>query len=155
MAQLSTWSGQASMVHTPVQPVKPKSCSITLVPPLGSQADATQLGKLTSISGLFEKVIVDDVNIGLGYICVRNRIEEAKKNAPSIIFIDEFDATVPKREKTLGEVERMIVSQLMTLMDGLNSHVYVICSGFVPKTASNFSNASSYLEYQGDTISLM
>jgi hypothetical protein len=95
--------------------------------------DKTSLGILAiftkvvkSSEGLFEKVIVDDVNIGLGYICVRNRIEEAKKNAPSIIFIDEFDATVAKREKTLGEVERMIVSQLMTLMDGLNSHVYVI-----------------------------
>ncbi|MCI27681.1 dynamin-related protein 4C-like, partial [Trifolium medium] len=76
--------------------------------------------------GLMEIVIVNDVNIGLGYIFVQNQIEEGKKNIPPIIFIDEFDATAPKWEKTLGEVERMIVSQLMTLMDWLKSHAYVI-----------------------------
>lgn len=43
---------------------------------------------------------------------------EAEKNAPSIIFIDEIDSIAPKREKTQGEVERRIVSQLLTLMDG-------------------------------------
>ena len=45
--------------------------------------------------------------------------EEAEKNSPAIIFIDELDSIGPKREKTNGEVERRIVSQLLTLMDGL------------------------------------
>uniref|UniRef100_A0A0K2TQE3 vesicle-fusing ATPase n=2 Tax=Lepeophtheirus salmonis TaxID=72036 RepID=A0A0K2TQE3_LEPSM len=50
---------------------------------------------------------------------LRKAFEEADKNAPAIIFIDELDAIAPKREKTHGEVERRIVSQLLTLMDGL------------------------------------
>ena len=45
--------------------------------------------------------------------------EEAEKNSPAIIFIDELDSIAPKREKTNGKVERRIVSQLLTLMDGL------------------------------------
>ena len=45
--------------------------------------------------------------------------EEAEKNSPAIIFIDELDSIAPKREKTNREVERRIVSQLLTLMDGL------------------------------------
>ncbi|KAL1449108.1 hypothetical protein WDU94_000341 [Cyamophila willieti] len=61
---------------------------------------------------------------------LRKAFEEADKNAPSIIFIDELDAIAPKREKTNGEVERRIVSQLLTLMDGLkqNSHVIVMAA---------------------------
>uniref|UniRef100_A0A2N9FWF2 AAA+ ATPase domain-containing protein n=1 Tax=Fagus sylvatica TaxID=28930 RepID=A0A2N9FWF2_FAGSY len=55
--------------------------------------------------------------------------EEAEKNAPSIIFIDEIDSIAPKREKTHGEVERRIVSQLLTLMDGLKSRAQVILMG--------------------------
>jgi len=50
---------------------------------------------------------------------LRKAFETAEKNAPAIIFIDELDAIAPKREKTHGEVERRIVSQLLTLMDGL------------------------------------
>merc|ERR1712060_129500 len=50
---------------------------------------------------------------------LRKAFEEAAKNAPSIIFIDEIDSIAPKREKTQGEVERRIVSQLLTLMDGM------------------------------------
>lgn len=57
---------------------------------------------------------------------LRKAFEEAEKNAPSIIFIDEIDAIAPKREKTGGEVERRIVSQLLTLMDGLKSRSHVI-----------------------------
>lgn len=49
---------------------------------------------------------------------LRKAFEEADKNSPAIIFIDELDAIAPKREKTHGEVERRIVSQLLTLMDG-------------------------------------
>ncbi|CAB4280749.1 unnamed protein product [Prunus armeniaca] len=52
--------------------------------------------------------------------------EEEEKNAPSIIFIDEIDSIAPKREKTHGEVEKRIVSQLLTLMDGLKSRVIVM-----------------------------
>eukprot|EP00736_Rhodelphis_marinus_P008063 Rmarinus@m.24968 len=59
---------------------------------------------------------------------LRKAFEEAEKNSPAIIFIDEIDSIAPKREKTHGEVERRIVSQLLTLMDGLKvrSHVVVI-----------------------------
>eukprot|EP00002_Diphylleia_rotans_P013634 TRINITY_DN2658_c0_g5_i1.p1 TRINITY_DN2658_c0_g5~~TRINITY_DN2658_c0_g5_i1.p1 ORF type:complete len:808 (-),score=225.35 TRINITY_DN2658_c0_g5_i1:290-2713(-) len=57
---------------------------------------------------------------------LRKAFEEAEKNAPSIIFIDEIDSIAPKREKTGGEVERRIVSQLLTLMDGLKSRAQVI-----------------------------
>ncbi|KAJ7550552.1 hypothetical protein O6H91_07G105700 [Diphasiastrum complanatum] len=60
---------------------------------------------------------------------LRKAFEEAEKNAPSIIFIDEIDSIAPKREKTQGEVERRIVSQLLTLMDGLKSRSHVIVMG--------------------------
>ncbi|KAJ0855125.1 putative vesicle-fusing ATPase [Helianthus annuus] len=60
---------------------------------------------------------------------LRKAFEEAEKNAPSIIFIDELDSIAPKREKTHGEVERRIVSQLLTLMDGLKSRAHVIVMG--------------------------
>uniref|UniRef100_A0A7R9YRS6 Cell division cycle protein 48 n=1 Tax=Chlamydomonas euryale TaxID=1486919 RepID=A0A7R9YRS6_9CHLO len=57
---------------------------------------------------------------------LRKVFEEAEKNAPAIIFIDEIDSIAPKREKTQGEVERRIVSQLLTLMDGLKTRAHVI-----------------------------
>lgn len=60
---------------------------------------------------------------------LRKAFEEAEKNSPSIIFIDELDSIAPKREKTHGEVERRIVSQLLTLMDGLKSRSHVIVIG--------------------------
>ncbi|KAF8396532.1 hypothetical protein HHK36_018156 [Tetracentron sinense] len=60
---------------------------------------------------------------------LRRAFEGAEKNAPSIIFIDELDSIAPKREKTHGEVERRIVSQLLTLMDGLKSRAHVIVIG--------------------------
>ncbi|KAJ7548620.1 hypothetical protein O6H91_07G019700 [Diphasiastrum complanatum] len=60
---------------------------------------------------------------------LRKAFQEAEKNAPSIIFIDEIDSIAPKREKTQGEVERRIVSQLLTLMDGLKSRAHVIVIG--------------------------
>uniref|UniRef100_A0A914VT89 vesicle-fusing ATPase n=1 Tax=Plectus sambesii TaxID=2011161 RepID=A0A914VT89_9BILA len=61
---------------------------------------------------------------------LRKAFEECEKNAPAILFIDEIDSIAPKREKTHGEVERRIVSQLLTLMDGLKqrSHVVVIAA---------------------------
>ena len=57
---------------------------------------------------------------------LRKAFEEAEKNAPAIIFIDEIDSIAPKREKTNGEVERRIVSQLLTLMDGLKQRYICI-----------------------------
>ncbi|KAK7013601.1 P-loop containing nucleoside triphosphate hydrolase protein [Favolaschia claudopus] len=51
---------------------------------------------------------------------------EAEKNSPAIIFIDEIDSIAPKREKTNGEVERRVVSQLLTLMDGLKARSNVV-----------------------------
>jgi len=60
---------------------------------------------------------------------LRKAFEEAEKNSPAIIFIDEIDSIAPKREKTQGEVERRIVSQLLTLMDGIKSRAQVIVIG--------------------------
>ncbi|KAL6648350.1 hypothetical protein ACP70R_012574 [Stipagrostis hirtigluma subsp. patula] len=60
---------------------------------------------------------------------LRKAFEEAEKNAPSIVFIDEIDSIAPKRDKTNGEVERRIVSQLLTLMDGLKARANVIVMG--------------------------
>jgi transitional endoplasmic reticulum ATPase len=57
---------------------------------------------------------------------LRKAFEEADKNSPAIIFIDELDSIAPKREKTHGEVERRIVSQLLTLMDGLKQRSQTI-----------------------------
>mmetsp|Transcript_16049 Transcript_16049/g.33577 ORF Transcript_16049/g.33577 Transcript_16049/m.33577 type:complete len:819 (+) Transcript_16049:338-2794(+) len=51
---------------------------------------------------------------------LRKAFEEAEKNAPSIIFIDEIDCIAPKRDKVSGEMERRVVSQLLTLMDGMH-----------------------------------
>merc|ERR1712183_931921 len=57
---------------------------------------------------------------------LRRAFEEAEKNAPAIIFIDEVDSIAPKRDKTHGEVERRIVSQLLTLMDGLKQRAHIV-----------------------------
>lgn len=60
---------------------------------------------------------------------LRRAFDEAEKNAPAIIFIDEIDSIAPKREKTNGEVERRVVSQLLTLMDGLKGRGQVVVMG--------------------------
>jgi len=60
---------------------------------------------------------------------LRKAFEEAEKNAPAIIFIDEIDSIAPKREKTNGEVEKRIVSQLLTLMDGMKQRAHVVVMG--------------------------
>ncbi len=57
---------------------------------------------------------------------LRKVFEEAEKNAPAIIFIDEIDAIAPKRSEVHGEVERRVVSQLLTLLDGLKGRGKVI-----------------------------
>jgi len=60
---------------------------------------------------------------------LRKIFEDAEKNAPSIIFIDEIDAIAPKRSEVHGEVERRVVSQMLTLMDGLKGRGKLIVIG--------------------------
>jgi transitional endoplasmic reticulum ATPase len=60
---------------------------------------------------------------------LRRMFQQAKKEAPSIVFIDEIDAIAPKRAETHGEVERRVVSQLLTLMDGLTERGKLIIIG--------------------------
>jgi transitional endoplasmic reticulum ATPase len=67
---------------------------------------------------------------------LREMFQQAQKNAPSIIFIDELDAIAPKREEVTGEVERRVVAQLLSLMDGLSGRGNLIVIG-----ATNRPNA--------------
>lgn len=62
---------------------------------------------------------------------IREIFDEAQKNAPSIIFIDELDSVAPNRESNIGsgEVERRVVSQLLTMMDGLQARGRVVVIG--------------------------
>ncbi len=57
---------------------------------------------------------------------LREKFEEAKEQSPSIIFIDELDSIAPKRDDVKGEVERRVVAQLLTLMDGLSQRGEII-----------------------------
>jgi transitional endoplasmic reticulum ATPase len=57
---------------------------------------------------------------------LRNIFKEAQENSPAIIFIDEIDAIAPKRDEAVGEVERRVVAQLLSLMDGLVSTKQVV-----------------------------
>jgi transitional endoplasmic reticulum ATPase len=57
---------------------------------------------------------------------LRDIFKQAEENAPSIIFIDEIDSIAPKREEVTGELEKRIVSQLLTLMDGMKSRGKVV-----------------------------
>ena len=67
---------------------------------------------------------------------LREIFKEAQENAPSIIFIDEIDSIAPKREEVSGDVEKRIVSQLLTLMDGISSRGKIVVIG-----ATNRPNA--------------
>jgi transitional endoplasmic reticulum ATPase len=67
---------------------------------------------------------------------LREVFKEAQENAPSIIFIDEIDSIAPKREEVSGEVEKRVVSQLLTIMDGLEGRGKVVVIG-----ATNRPNA--------------
>jgi transitional endoplasmic reticulum ATPase len=60
---------------------------------------------------------------------LREIFQQAQKDSPSIIFIDELDAIAPKREEVTGEVERRVVAQLLALMDGLSGRGNVIVIG--------------------------
>ncbi len=67
---------------------------------------------------------------------MRKVFEEATRQGPSIIFLDEIDAIAPRREQVAGEVEKRVVAQLLALMDGLNQRQNVIVIG-----ATNIPNA--------------
>jgi transitional endoplasmic reticulum ATPase len=67
---------------------------------------------------------------------LRQIFKEAQENAPSIIFIDEIDSIAPKREEVSGDMEKRIVSQLLTLMDGISSRGKLVVIG-----ATNRPNA--------------
>lgn len=67
---------------------------------------------------------------------LRKFFDQAEKDAPSVIFIDEIDAIAPKREEVKGEVEKRVVSQLLTLMDGLKSRGKIVVIG-----ATNIPNS--------------
>jgi transitional endoplasmic reticulum ATPase len=67
---------------------------------------------------------------------LREIFQKAQETSPSIIFIDEMDAIAPKREEVTGEVERRVVAQLLSLMDGMGSRGNVIVIG-----ATNRPNA--------------
>ncbi|NPV52090.1 MAG: CDC48 family AAA ATPase [Firmicutes bacterium] len=67
---------------------------------------------------------------------LRDIFEEARKHAPSIIFLDEIDAIAPKRTEVVGEVEKRVVAQLLALLDGLERRGQVIVIG-----ATNIPNA--------------
>jgi transitional endoplasmic reticulum ATPase len=60
---------------------------------------------------------------------LREVFKQAQENAPSIILIDEIDSIAPKREEVTGEVEKRVVSQLLTLMDGMQSRGKVVVIG--------------------------
>ncbi|MGC2822270.1 MAG: AAA family ATPase [Candidatus Sulfotelmatobacter sp.] len=60
---------------------------------------------------------------------LRELFEEAARNAPSILFIDEIDAVAPKRAEVTGEVEKRVVAQLLSLMDGFVARGQVIVIG--------------------------
>jgi transitional endoplasmic reticulum ATPase len=57
---------------------------------------------------------------------LREIFKEARERAPTIMFIDEIDSIAPKREEVMGEVERRVVSQLLSLMDGLEGRGKVV-----------------------------
>jgi transitional endoplasmic reticulum ATPase len=67
---------------------------------------------------------------------LREIFKEAEENAPSIIFIDEIDSIAPKREEVSGDVEKRVVSQLLTLMDGIQARGKLVVIG-----ATNRPNA--------------
>lgn len=60
---------------------------------------------------------------------IRDVFDEAEKNAPAIIFLDEIDSIAPKRAEVTGEVERRVVAQLLSMMDGLKERKNVIVIG--------------------------
>ena len=67
---------------------------------------------------------------------LRKLFDQAQREAPAILFIDEIDALAPKRDQSFGDLEKRVVAQLLTLMDGLDDRGQVIIIG-----ATNRPNA--------------
>jgi transitional endoplasmic reticulum ATPase len=67
---------------------------------------------------------------------LRDTFKQAQENAPSIIFIDEIDSIAPKREEVSGDVDKRVISQLLTLMDGMEARGKLVVIG-----ATNRPNA--------------
>jgi len=67
---------------------------------------------------------------------LREVFKEAQENAPSIIMIDEIDSIAPKREEVTGEVEKRVVSQLLSLMDGMQARGKVVVLGITNRVNS-------------------
>lgn len=97
----------------------PPGCGKTLIArAIAQEADA----KFFTISG--PEII--HKHYGESEAHLRKIFQDAAKQGPSIIFIDEIDAIAPKRENAAGDVERRVVAQLLTLMDGLRKRENVI-----------------------------
>jgi transitional endoplasmic reticulum ATPase len=67
--------------------------------------------------------------LGESEAALREMFEDAQRNAPAIIFLDELDAIAPKRADVAGDVEKRVVAQLLTLMDGLSARGDVVVIG--------------------------
>jgi transitional endoplasmic reticulum ATPase len=107
----------------------PPGCGKTLLArAVASETDATFL----SVSG---PEIINRL-YGESEARLRQVFEQAKKEAPSIVFLDEIDSIAPRREQAVGEVEKRVVAQLLTLMDGLEARGQIIVIG-----ATNLPNA--------------
>ena len=107
----------------------PPGCGKTLLArAVASETDASFL----SVSG--PEII--HKHYGESEARLRQVFEQARQEAPSIVFLDELDAIAPKREHALGEVEKRVVAQLLALMDGLEARGQVIVIG-----ATNRPNA--------------
>src|SRR5207253_1217329 len=81
---------------------------------------------------------------------LRSIFKEAQENAPSIIFIDEIDSIAPKREEVTGELEKRIVSQLLSLMDGLEARGKIVVIG-----ASVASDTPILVKVSGGDVNLV
>jgi transitional endoplasmic reticulum ATPase len=107
----------------------PPGCGKTLLArAVASETDASFL----SVSG---PEIINKL-YGESEAKLRQVFEQAKKDAPSIVFLDEIDSIAPKREQAVGEVEKRVVAQLLALMDGLEARGQIIVIG-----ATNLPNA--------------
>src|SRR3954471_9098723 len=100
----------------------PPGCGKTLLArAVASETDAT----FFSVSGpeIIHKLY------GESEAKLRQIFEEAKKRAPSIVFLDELDSIAPRRDQAVGEVEKRVVAQLLALMDGIDARGQIVVIG--------------------------